>query len=176
VRCGTRAGVFGPQQITTYPRADRGLSLERAQSLRISVRGQRCPSMSQHSAPYEPVAWWFTRRSLGRDLREQYQLPTEVAVQFARGDQAVGRRLSNYSANFSAVTVGTQNASGRDMAIGARYQQEAAKLDNENPPRIRARPAKFSTAGPLSGLDERQRSATAPFPELQRPARVRERR
>jgi hypothetical protein len=34
--------------------------------------------MSKECARYEPVAWWFTRSRIGRDLREQYKVPTEL--------------------------------------------------------------------------------------------------
>ena len=34
-------------------------------------------TMSDTHAQYEPVAWWFTRRRLGRELRNYYQVPEE---------------------------------------------------------------------------------------------------
>jgi hypothetical protein len=34
--------------------------------------------MSRDSARYEPVAWWFTRNRIGRDLRGWYELPKEL--------------------------------------------------------------------------------------------------
>jgi hypothetical protein len=34
--------------------------------------------MSKECARYEPVAWWFTRSRLGRGLREQHEIPTEM--------------------------------------------------------------------------------------------------
>ena len=34
--------------------------------------------MSDTHAQYEPVAWWFTRRRLGRELRNCYQMPEEL--------------------------------------------------------------------------------------------------
>src|SRR5262249_10054818 len=36
------------------------------------------PTMSDTHAQYEPVAWWFTRRRLGRELRNCYQVPEEL--------------------------------------------------------------------------------------------------
>jgi hypothetical protein len=36
------------------------------------------PTMSDTRAQYEPVAWWFTRRRLGRELRNCYQVPEEL--------------------------------------------------------------------------------------------------
>jgi hypothetical protein len=38
------------------------------------------PTMSDTHAQYEPVAWWFTRRRLGRELRNRYQVPEELPV------------------------------------------------------------------------------------------------
>jgi hypothetical protein len=35
--------------------------------------------MSKQCARYEPVAWWFTRSRIGRGLREQYEIPTELS-------------------------------------------------------------------------------------------------
>jgi hypothetical protein len=36
------------------------------------------PTMLDTHAQYEPVAWWFTRRRLGRELRNCYQVPEEL--------------------------------------------------------------------------------------------------
>jgi len=36
------------------------------------------PTMSDRHAQYEPVAWWFTRRRLGRELRNCYQVAEEL--------------------------------------------------------------------------------------------------
>jgi hypothetical protein len=36
------------------------------------------PTMSDTHAQYEPVAWWFTRKRLGRELRNCYQVPEEL--------------------------------------------------------------------------------------------------
>jgi hypothetical protein len=33
------------------------------------------PTMADRRAQYEPVAWWFTKRRLGRELRNCYQVP-----------------------------------------------------------------------------------------------------
>jgi hypothetical protein len=29
-------------------------------------------------AQYEPVAWWWTRNQIGRDLKELYEVPKEL--------------------------------------------------------------------------------------------------
>jgi hypothetical protein len=34
--------------------------------------------MATQSAQYEPVAWWWTRNQIGRDLRELYEVPKEL--------------------------------------------------------------------------------------------------
>jgi hypothetical protein len=36
--------------------------------------------MSDTHPQYEPVAWWFTIRRLGRELRNCYQVPEELPV------------------------------------------------------------------------------------------------
>jgi len=36
------------------------------------------PDMATQSAQFEPVAWWWTRNQIGRDLRERYDLPKEL--------------------------------------------------------------------------------------------------
>ena len=36
-----------------------------------------CPAM-QNVARFEPVAWWWTRNQIGRDLRERYEAPEEL--------------------------------------------------------------------------------------------------
>ena len=32
------------------------------------------PDMATQSAQFEPVAWWWTRNQIGRDLRERYEV------------------------------------------------------------------------------------------------------
>jgi hypothetical protein len=49
----------------------------------IDVRGAqgRVPDMAMQSTHFEPVAWWWTRNQIGRDLRELYvpkDLPPEL--------------------------------------------------------------------------------------------------
>ncbi len=36
------------------------------------------PDMATQSAQFEPVAWWWTRNQIGRDLRERYEVPEEL--------------------------------------------------------------------------------------------------
>jgi hypothetical protein len=35
--------------------------------------------MPRESAQFEPVAWWWARHEIGRDLRERYQVPKELS-------------------------------------------------------------------------------------------------
>ena len=34
--------------------------------------------MATESTQFEPVAWWWTRNQIGRDLRERYEVPKEL--------------------------------------------------------------------------------------------------
>jgi hypothetical protein len=34
--------------------------------------------MATQCAQFEPVAWWWTRNKIGRDLRELYEVPKEL--------------------------------------------------------------------------------------------------
>jgi hypothetical protein len=34
--------------------------------------------MATQSAQFEPVAWWWTRKQIGRDLRELYEVPKDL--------------------------------------------------------------------------------------------------
>ena len=36
------------------------------------------PDMANQSAQFEPVAWWWTRNQIGRDLRGFYEVPKEL--------------------------------------------------------------------------------------------------
>ena len=36
--------------------------------------------MSKDGARYQPVAWWFTKRRLGRELRNLYQTAEELSA------------------------------------------------------------------------------------------------
>jgi hypothetical protein len=46
--------------------------------VREGYPGTRVPGMATQSAQYEPVAWWWTRNQIGRDLRELYEVPKEL--------------------------------------------------------------------------------------------------
>jgi hypothetical protein len=38
-------------------------------------------TVSKNGARYQPVAWWFTKRRLGRELRNLYQAAEELPPQ-----------------------------------------------------------------------------------------------
>jgi hypothetical protein len=38
-------------------------------------------TVSKNSAGYQPVAWWFTKRRLGQELRNLYQVVEELPAQ-----------------------------------------------------------------------------------------------
>ena len=38
----------------------------------------RVLGMATQCAQFEPVAWWWTRNQIGRDLRELYEVPKEL--------------------------------------------------------------------------------------------------
>ena len=55
--------------------------------------------MTKEGARYEPVAWWFTRRQIGRSLREIYdgskELPPKLRVLVADLDPMEGNRAES---------------------------------------------------------------------------------
>ena len=46
--------------------------------MREGYPGTRVPGMATQSAQFEPVAWWWARNKIGRDLRELYEVPKEL--------------------------------------------------------------------------------------------------
>lgn len=36
------------------------------------------PDMATQYAQFEPVAWWWTRNQIGRDLQERYEVPKDL--------------------------------------------------------------------------------------------------
>lgn len=42
------------------------------------------PEMATQSAQFEPVAWWWTRKQIGRDLRERYDVPKDLPSELLR--------------------------------------------------------------------------------------------
>ncbi len=44
------------------------------------MRGTQGPvlGMATQCAQFEPVAWWWTRNQIGRELRELYEVPKEL--------------------------------------------------------------------------------------------------
>ena len=58
-----------------------------------------------NAAQFEPVAWWWTQKEIGRDLRERYEVPKELpsnllALLVKVG--AEGNQLLSYAATPSA--------------------------------------------------------------------------
>jgi len=49
--------------------------------------------MGTQSAQFEPVAWWWTRNQIGRDLRERYDvlkdLPPELLTLVRKLDETI---------------------------------------------------------------------------------------
>jgi hypothetical protein len=46
--------------------------------MREGYPGTRVPGMATQFAQFEPVAWWWARNKIGRDLREFYEVPKEL--------------------------------------------------------------------------------------------------
>jgi hypothetical protein len=44
-------------------------------------KGKKGVTVSRDSAGYQPVAWWFTKRRLGRELRNLYKEAGELPPQ-----------------------------------------------------------------------------------------------
>jgi hypothetical protein len=40
--------------------------------------------MATPTAQFEPVAWWWTRHEIGRDLRERYDVPKDLPPELLR--------------------------------------------------------------------------------------------
>jgi hypothetical protein len=60
------------------------------------------PNMFNSRPQYEPVAWWYTRNQIGRELRELYQPPKELPPQLL----ALVRELSAQHATALRPEVG----------------------------------------------------------------------
>jgi hypothetical protein len=54
-----------------------------------------------NAAQFEPVAWWWTQKEIGRDLRERYEVPKELPSNllalFVKVDAMEGNQLLSYS-------------------------------------------------------------------------------
>ena len=66
--------------------------------------------MRNARAQYEPVAWWFTRRRLGRSLRERYrapnELPSSLLTLVASMDEALMLRIREHAFHIWAANGG----------------------------------------------------------------------
>jgi len=56
------------------------------------------PEMAAACAQFEPVAWWWTRNRIGQDLKELYEVPTELPPKLL----ALVRKLAAVESNQSA--------------------------------------------------------------------------
>jgi len=92
--------------------------------------------MSKECAHYEPVAWWFTKGRLGRGLREQYEVPTELPSKLL----ALIRKLDAIEGSqLFREFQGTDSSSAADSAISTQdmilaLQRAIAQLDAPAPP------------------------------------------
>jgi hypothetical protein len=50
----------------------------------VGVPNGWVPEMATQSAQFEPVAWWWTRKQIGRDLRELYEVPKDLPRELLR--------------------------------------------------------------------------------------------
>jgi hypothetical protein len=100
------------------------------------MRGRRCPTMSKHTARYEPVAWWFTRRSLGRDLREQYELsrelPSNLLAVIRQLDAIEGNQLFREFHRADGRDAGNSSINTKDLLFAS--ERSKAELDAPAPP------------------------------------------
>jgi hypothetical protein len=75
------------------------------------VRRQRAvPNMATQSAQFEPVAWWWARNQIGKDLRKLYEVPKELPPKLltlvSKLDAIEGNYLSRYAPPADPRSVG----------------------------------------------------------------------
>jgi hypothetical protein len=68
------------QHKTNYPAILLGLCTHIIRDKDLGNKGVGV-TMSKDGAGYQPVAWWFTKKRLGRELRSLYQAVEELPVQ-----------------------------------------------------------------------------------------------
>jgi hypothetical protein len=56
--------------------------------------------MATQSAQFEPVAWWWTRNRIGKDLEELYEVPKEMSPKLL----ALVRKLDDSDWLFPSVS------------------------------------------------------------------------
>jgi hypothetical protein len=70
-------------------------------------------TVSKNGARYQPVAWWFTKRRLGRELRNLYQVLEELPPQLlALVKRLEGKSDSLLEANGEGCGSSRQQARG----------------------------------------------------------------
>ena len=67
-----------------------------------------------NAAQFEPVAWWWTQKEIGRDLRERYEVPKELPSNLLALLVKVGAMEGNQLLSYSA------RPSDREQIIDAR--------------------------------------------------------
>jgi hypothetical protein len=92
--------------------------------------------MSRDRAHYEPVAWWFTRGRLGRDLRKEYELPTALpSKMLALIRELDGREGGQFIRGFQRADSGSTAdfaISTQDLVLAS--ERAIAELDAPAPP------------------------------------------
>jgi len=94
------------------------------------------PGMSRDYAHYEPVAWWFTRNRIGRDLKEQYkvpaELPSELRALIRKLDEIEGYELFREFQRTDSRNTTDSAISTQDLVLAS--ERSIAGLDAPAPP------------------------------------------
>ena len=73
-------------------------------------RQHAAPNMATQSAQFEPVAWWWARSQIGKDLRKLYEVPKELPPKLltlvSKLDAIEGNYLSRYAPPADPRSVG----------------------------------------------------------------------
>jgi hypothetical protein len=69
-------------------------------------------TVSKDGARYQPVAWWFTKRRLGRELRNLYQAAEELPPQLLALTGKLEGNDSSLEANGEGCGSSRQQARG----------------------------------------------------------------
>jgi hypothetical protein len=80
----------------------------------LSSRGGQTGANMLNAAQFEPVAWWWTQKEIGRDLRERYEVPKELPSNLLALLVKVGAMEGNQLLSYSATP------SAREQMVEAR--------------------------------------------------------
>jgi hypothetical protein len=58
--------------------------------------------MATQCAQFEPVAWWWTRNQIGRDLRELYEVPKDLPAKLLALVRKLDAKLDAVESNQSS--------------------------------------------------------------------------